>query len=180
MNNEIISDIIRQNINAMISKICNNYCAVEMLKNNKKIKRSIYNKIISKYNKLYTEYQEYSIKDIDFDIINQNRIKSNILNINIDLMIIETINYYDDLDNFYEDIFISNLLCGLDIHEDIYEYFYDLYFHQYKEEFSLLFTKNFIKFRNDILDRNKNIVLNVLKNSKLSYLSDTNTIINYY
>ena len=96
------------------------------------------------------------------------------------LMIIETINYYDDLDNFYEDIFISNLLCGLDIHEDIYEYFYDLYFHQYKEEFSLLFTKNFIKFRNDILDRNKNIVLNVLKNSKLSYLSDTNTIINYY
>ena len=177
MNNQIISDSIKQNINAMISKICNNYCAVEMLKNNKKIKRSIYNKIISKYNKLYTEYQEYSIKDIDFDIINQNRIKSNILNINIDLMIIETINYYDDLDDFYEDIFISNLLCGLGIHEDIYEYFYDLYFHQYKEEFSLLFTKNFIKFRNDILDRNKNIVFNVLKNSKLS---DTNTIINYY
>ena len=49
MNNQIISDSIKQNINSMISKICNNYCAVEMLKSNKKIKRSIYNKIISKY-----------------------------------------------------------------------------------------------------------------------------------
>lgn len=177
MNNQIISDSIKQNINSMISKICNNYCAVEMLKNNKKIKRSIYNKIITNYNKLYSEYKDFSIKDINFHTINQNRIRSNIININIDQMIIERINYYEDLDDFYEDIFFK-LLCGLSIHEDIYEYFYDLYFHQYKEEFSLLFTKNFVKFRNDILNTNKNIVLNVLKNSKLSYLSDT--IINYY
>jgi len=178
MNNQIISDSIKQNINSMISKICNNYCAVEMLKSNKKIKRSIYNKIISKYNKLYTEYEDFSIKDCDFHIINKNRIRSNIINININQMIIERINYYDDLDDFYDNIYISDLLCGLSIHEDIVEYFYDLYFHQYKEEFSLLFTKNFIKFRNDILNTNKNIVLNVLKNTKLSYLSDC--MINYY
>ena len=178
MNNQIISNGIKQNINSMISKICNNYCPIEMLKNNKKIKKSIYNKIITKYNKLYTEYEEFSIKDTNFHIINKKRIRSGILNINIDVMIIETINYYEDLDDFYDNIFISDLLCGLGIHEDIIEYFYDLYFHEYKEEFNLLFTKNFIKFRNDILNTNKNIVLNVLKNTKLSYLSDC--MINYY
>jgi hypothetical protein len=179
MNNQIISDSIKQNINAMIRKICNDYCAVEMLKNNKKLKRSIYNKIISKYNKLYTEYKDFSIKDCNFHSINKNRIKSNILNINIDQMIIETIGYsYDYLDDFYNEIYVDNLLCGLGIHQEVFEYFDDLYFNDFKNDFSSLFTLNFIKFKNDIINRNKNIILNILKNKKLSYLSEA--IIDYY
>ena len=96
-------------------------------------------------------------------------------------MIIETISYsYDYLDDFYNEIYIDNLLCGLGIHQEVFEYFDELYFNDFKNDFSLLFTKNFIKFRNDIINRNKNIILNILKNKKLSYLCLSEAIINYY
>jgi len=177
---------LKKDIVDMINKICETYCVVPILKNDKRLKKNIYKKIINKYNDLFEDYKNFTIKDCDFDNINKYRIKKNIISINIDNMIIETINYsYKDTNNlydFYEDIFMSELLCGLDIHHDIVEYFHNIYYDKYEEEFKNIFLKNFIKYKNDILSINKTIILNNLNNNNsyknISYLS--NNILNYF